>query len=129
MRIVIEVFHVELSERQHVLVVDQVEGPNFTEDLIDESVVLCAIQLEHVHGHAKHGESDEEENHEVLDVVDGLTEETNEEGGLLEELAPIEHLDPESQRREGSEDSLPLKDSRLLNLWRLEQVDRDDVDG
>ena len=79
----------EVSNRHHVLVVEQVQGPDPTENFIDEGVVHCAIQLKHVHGHAEHSESDDKDDHEERDVFDGLIDESNVYGGRLEELAPF----------------------------------------
>ena len=123
--IIIKVVHGELSKRQHVLIVEHIEWPDLPKDFVDDWVFIRAVQLQHVHRHSKHGESDDEDDHEVPDVVDGLIYETNEEGSFLEELAPVEYLDPEGQHGERSEDSL------RFNLWhfKLEQVDNDDVDG
>ena len=69
----------ELSQRKHVLVVQCVQQPNCSKSFFDDWVFVSAIQLQDVHGSAKHEESDNEDDEEVTDVVDCFRNQPDEE--------------------------------------------------
>ena len=64
------------------------------------------VQLHHVHRAANHGECSHEDQGEVANVDESLTNQSDKEGKTVEESEPIEDFEPEEKKHKGCNQAL-----------------------
>ena len=123
---VLEAIHVEFAQRQHILVVHDVDD-EVARQILDHMTLLCTlVQLKHIHGAANRYQNGHQDHHKLADVVESLDEELDVEGALAEDSKPIEYFDPGGDESEGRNQSLRLQAEPAVDL---QQVDNQHVEG
>ena len=109
LRMIIVPFHLEFTERQHVLVVEHVDD-ELPEDLRQNVILtLRHIELEHVERATEGWKRAEEDKDEPANIVDRLCDQPDEEGRFLEKTKPVQNFDPHEEKRESCNDALSLE--------------------
>ena len=109
LRMIIVPFHLELTKREHVLVVEHVDH-ELTKDTWQNVVVtLRHIELQHVERATEGRQRAEEDKDKPADIVDCLRDEPNEEGCFLEETKPVQNFYPHEQESESCDKALNLE--------------------
>ena len=106
---------VELSKRQEVLIVENVEQPEpkLLFDYLHVFFVAVSLLIQQVEWQTKECQSNDEQEQEVADLVDRLRDQSDEEGCLVEKSQPVVKLN----HQEGTGDS-----SHYLTCLEIDQL-------
>ena len=80
------------------------------------------VQLKHVHCVTEHEQCGNQDNHEVTDIRNSLTDQSDVERCLFKQFQPIQHFEPSQHDCKGSDEPL-IKEDRIGNS---SETDSDD---
>ena len=116
---------VELSKRQEVLIVENVEQPEpkLLFDYLHVFFVAVALLIQQVEWQTKKCQSYDEQKQEIADLVDRLRDQSDEEGCLVEKSKPVVQLNHQECTSNSSHYLTTLEINQLVILeYQLEKI-------